>query len=550
MLKRTGLSHICSVAKKMFLAAGLCFVLSTAAQAQEITAIDFNGDLLGKVIPDGKVVGFDNQLIGNVTADSLILNFDGRLIGGVVPQGIAIGNDARQLGKVSNDGSVRLPSGQVVGKVLPNGLVVNDYFDVIGAVLFPGLVYSDEGKTVGRVTGDGLYTNLQGQQIGLVTPDGYAYRRAGNDYVLDGRLISSKMVVSLNGEFIGSVNPGGTVSDFDSQNIGHIKANGYVYNDENQVIGKIVKSGYAFDNNGFYLGFVTYNGEVIDNEKLVGRLRADGNIVDENNRVIGYSLDISATATDFQGRYLGRLMPNGNLARAKELSGLIGARGIVLDASGNAVGQTVGTGPVFDFKGTLRGHALANGVVISLNGTPVGYMVHDTAYDLSGRIIGAVLQTMVIYALLTQILKGSINFRPQPLDIAKFFVLRYLIIIVSTVVFSALILWSRLHDLDLMTAVSAILGIPLTVYLLARLNIALPLFVSGEKISVKNVWQKTHQKPGAWLLAGMAVYFPGVLSEIFLSPFLPYLASAVNGAFLIISVIFSTVFYNKKFKNN
>lgn len=165
-------------------------------------------------------------------------------------------------------------------------------------------------------------------------------------------------------------------------------------------------------------------------------------------------------------------------------------------------------------------------------------------------LIGAVLQTMVIYALLTQILKGSINFRPQPLDIAKFFVLRYLIIIVSTIVFSALILWSRLHDLDLMTAVSAILGIPLTVYLLARLNIALPLFVSGEKISVKNVWQKTHQKPGAWLLAGMAVYFPGVLSEIFLSPFLPYLASAVNGAFLIISVIFSTVFYNKKFKNN
>ena len=382
----------------MFLAAGLCFVLSTAAQAQEITAIDFNGDLLGKVIPDGKVVGFDNQLIGNVTADSLILNFDGRLIGGVVPQGIAIGNDARQLGKVSNDGSVRLPSGQVVGKVLPNGLVVNDYFDVIGAVLFPGLVYSDEGKTVGRVTGDGLYTNLQGQQIGLVTPDGYAYRRAGNDYVLDGRLISSKMVVSLNGEFIGSVNPGGTVSDFDSQNIGHIKANGYVYNDENQVIGKIVKSGYAFDNNGFYLGFVTYNGEVIDNEKLVGRLRADGNIVDENNRVIGYSLDISATATDFQGRYLGRLMPNGNLARAKELSGLIGARGIVLDASGNAVGQTVGTGPVFDFKGTLRGHALANGVVISLNGTPVGYMVHDTAYDLSGRIIGAVLQNRLAFS--------------------------------------------------------------------------------------------------------------------------------------------------------
>ena len=49
------------------------------AAAIEITAIDFNGDLIGKVIPDGKVVSLDNQLIGNVTADSLIVNFDGEL---------------------------------------------------------------------------------------------------------------------------------------------------------------------------------------------------------------------------------------------------------------------------------------------------------------------------------------------------------------------------------------------------------------------------------------------------------------------------------------
>ena len=42
------------------------------AQAQEITAVDFNGDLIGKVIPDGKVVSFDNQLIGNVTADRVL----------------------------------------------------------------------------------------------------------------------------------------------------------------------------------------------------------------------------------------------------------------------------------------------------------------------------------------------------------------------------------------------------------------------------------------------------------------------------------------------
>ena len=106
-----------------------------------------------------------------MTADSLIINFDGKLIGGVIPQGIAIGNDAKLLGKVNNDGSVRLPSGQIVGKVLPNGLVVNDYFDIIGAVIFPGLVYScllytsikslEEGdKTCGILGRNGVFCSV------------------------------------------------------------------------------------------------------------------------------------------------------------------------------------------------------------------------------------------------------------------------------------------------------------------------------------------------------------------------------------------------------
>ena len=74
-------------------ACGLVFVSVSNLWAQEITAINFNGEVIGKVIPDGKVVGLENQLIGNVTADSLIVDFGGKIIGGVVPQGIAIGND-------------------------------------------------------------------------------------------------------------------------------------------------------------------------------------------------------------------------------------------------------------------------------------------------------------------------------------------------------------------------------------------------------------------------------------------------------------------------
>lgn len=357
------------------------------SMAQEITAIDFNGDLIGKVIPDGKVINFDNQLIGNINADSLIIGFKGEIIGGIIPQGISIGNDNKFLGKVNNDGTVRLPSGKIVGKVLPNGLVVDDVYDVIGTVLFPGLIYSDSGETVGRLTGDGNYMNLQGQRIGFVSADGYAYRKTGDEHILDGKLISSKMIVSDKGAFIGSLAPGGDVTDFDANVIGHIRANGFVFSPDNKIIGRTVSNGYATANDGAYLGFITYNGEVINEEKTVGRLLASNEIVDLKGDVIGNKIDFSATFSDERGRYVGRLLPNGKIARAKEVVGNLGPNGTVISED-KIIGYQVHEGPVFDYKGSLVAHALNNASVISISGSPLGSMRGDAAFDRSGKFIG------------------------------------------------------------------------------------------------------------------------------------------------------------------
>lgn len=358
--------------------------------AQEITAINFNGDLIGKVIPDGSVVSFDNEIIGNITADSLLVDANGALIGGIVPQGVVIGNDNKLMGRVNNDGSVRLPSGKIIGKVLPNGLVVNDAYEILGAVLFPGLVYNDQGETVGRLAGDGSYISLEGQNIGFISADGYAYRNNGIGYVLDGRLISAKMVVSSDGSFIGSVAPGGKVSDFEAKEIGRVHANGYVYNAEQKIIGKIVNGGYAFNNQGDYLGLISYNGEVLDHGKVIGYLRSDDKIINMEKEVIGYGLDIAATATDLNGKYLGRLIPNGKIVKAQEEVGTVGAKGVVLNADGVVIGQISKSGPVFDYLGNILAQALRNGTVTSLTGTPLGYMKGKTAYDNIGRILGAV----------------------------------------------------------------------------------------------------------------------------------------------------------------
>ncbi len=385
--------------KKIFISSSviLGFVcVSQGVLAQEITAINFNGEVLGKVIPDGKVVGFDNELLGNITADSLLVKSDGSIEGGVVPQGVAIGNDTKILGKVGSDGSVRGSSGQIVGRTLPNGLVINDNYEIIGQVIFSGLVYNDEGVVSGRVTGDGLYTSINGEEIGIVMPDGYAYKKIGKEFILDGRLISSKMVVSISGDFIGSVVPGGQVTDFDSLKIGSIRANGFVYN-EDAIVGRIVNSGYAFGYDGKYIGFVSYNGEVIKDNTIVGKLRADGFVSDIKGNIVGKAIDFSATAVDTKGRYLGRLLPDGRVSKISVDIGKVGPRNTVLSSSGRIIGRIIKTGPVFDYKGELKGHALSNGSVISFSGTVIGYMVGRDAYDLSGLLIGSLLDTKVIY---------------------------------------------------------------------------------------------------------------------------------------------------------
>ncbi len=366
-----------------------------AADASEITAIDFNGRPLGQVISTGMVIDADGDNIGYMTADSLIMDNENNIIGGVVPQGVAMGLDNRLLGKVHGDGVVRSLGGSNLGQALPNGLIVNANADIIGQILYPGLVYSNEGRTIGRLTGAGSYTNLEGQEIGFISADGYAYRQTGDGYVLDGRLMSAKMVVSLTGRFIGSVAPSGKVVDFTNKEIGVIHANGYVYGAAGEIIGGIVKTSYAFDLSGNYLGIVSYNGILKDGEKTIGYYRPDGNIVNEKDEVIGFSAPMAATATDNRGRYLGYLSINGEIIRGDKVVGYLGANKYIYDDNKAIIGELVQTGPIFNVLAQLKGLAAANGAVVSLGGSNAGKMKGAMAFDSNGTLIGATLGKMI-----------------------------------------------------------------------------------------------------------------------------------------------------------
>lgn len=376
---------------------GVCLLSAGFAHAEEITVIDFEGKVLGKVIPDGTAVNFNNEVIGNITADSLIIDEKGALVGGVVPQGVAIGTDNKLLGKINADGLIRSTSGQVVGKALPNGLVISENQEILGAVLYPGLIYNDEGQTVGRLAGDGSFVNLEGQNIGFVSAQGYAYRRSGEIYTLEGRLISSKMVISLDGSFLGSVAPGGRATDFEGNEIGRLHANGYIYDSTGAVIGAVVAEGYAFDNAGKYLGIISYDGRVLNENNVVGHLRADDKIVDAKSNVIGFRLDFSSTATDLKGAFLGNLLPHGQVVFGGKTVGLVAPKGMVQNADGEIIGRMVEAGPAFDYLGHLIGQISRNGKVSSITGSPLGYAKGNIAYDTIGRPLGATFRKQIVF---------------------------------------------------------------------------------------------------------------------------------------------------------
>ncbi len=394
-----------------------CGFIQTA-QAAEITAIDFNGQPLGQVISTGMVISPDGESIGYITADSLITNDEDKIIGGVVPQGVVIGMDNRLLGKVHTDGIVRSIGGNTLGRALPNGLVISPNEEIIGAILYPGLVYSADGTTLGRVTGGGTYINLDGQEIGYVSANGYAYKKSGDSYVLDGRLMSAKMVVSTEGRFMGSIAPSGKVVNFEGKEIGNIHANGYVYNSEGKIIGGVVSTAYAFDMAGKYMGIISYNGTINKGERVIGYYRPDGNVVNDKDEVIGFAVPLTATANDKTGHYLGRLVLGGQIVRGNKVVGYVGAKGYVYDANNNQIGALVGTGPVFDILANLRGQGMPNGAVVSLGGSVIGQMKERFAYDTNGKMLGAIAGRMFAVNQNNKVL-GNVDFNATLKDGAE-----------------------------------------------------------------------------------------------------------------------------------
>ena len=69
---------------KIILCIGIVFSIKSNAIAADISALNFYGDLIGKVIPDGAVINSSNEIIGHLTADGYVLDDGNNLLGGII----------------------------------------------------------------------------------------------------------------------------------------------------------------------------------------------------------------------------------------------------------------------------------------------------------------------------------------------------------------------------------------------------------------------------------------------------------------------------------
>lgn len=394
--------------KVIILSTVLTVFIVTRALASDISAINFYGDLIGKVIPDGTVVNSKSEVIGRITADGYIFDDENSLVGGIVPQGVVLSYNNKVIGRVNNDGSVTAQNDALIGKVLPNGIVVNDNYDAIGSVISSGLVYNDLGGIVGRVSGDGLFYDLKGEKSGFISSNGYVYSSQDDGkYEVLGKLISSKIVVSFSGKLLGSITPDGKVTDLKKKIIGNIRANGYVYNKDGIIIGQLADGGYAFDFSGKYLGIISYNGNVINKGVVVAHAVDKNQVIDAKGTVIGFILPTDATANTLDGKFLGYLIPNGMVVKAKEVVGKISATGDVVDLSEKRIGKINKKGPIFDYLGRLKANSSVNGYVTNIDGSALGYMQKNIAFNYKGQEVGKILSSSLVFDNVNQYIGTS-----------------------------------------------------------------------------------------------------------------------------------------------
>ena len=134
--------------------------------------INFQGQLIGVVLPTGQFMDQKHVVAGRVLADGKVVSPNGDFLGEVVNGDIVIGGDDRLKGYVQFDGSVR-KSGSEIGHILTDGLAMDKQMKILGHIFGIGnAVLSNSGEYIGRVSAGGRVIIGEDNEIGFIKSNG------------------------------------------------------------------------------------------------------------------------------------------------------------------------------------------------------------------------------------------------------------------------------------------------------------------------------------------------------------------------------------------
>jgi intracellular multiplication protein IcmE len=268
---------------------------------------DAKGHLIGRVGPDGKVFNAVGKEIGTVSPDGLVRDTSGKVIGkaGSLPsEGVPVYDaEGHLIGKALPDGKVVNAEGAPIGTVGPDGLVRDANGNVVGktAQTPEGTpVFDKDGRLLGTVGPDGKVLDADGRQIGTIGPDDEVRDATGKLIGKAGKVVAGMPVYDPAGHVIGTVGRDGKVRDAEGNVVGTVGPNGTVRDASGKIIGKTgptLTGQPVYSAQGRLIGVVGPDGKVRDaNGRLIGSVGMDGQVRSPDGAVIGSTTPPGAVA--------------------------------------------------------------------------------------------------------------------------------------------------------------------------------------------------------------------------------------------------------------
>lgn len=139
---------------------------------QSGAVINFQGQIIGTVLPTGQFMDTKHLISGRVMADGKVISSTGVFLGEVVSGDIVIGNDDTIQGLVQLDGTI-IKNGNLNGQILTDGLAIDNQKNILGHTFSIGnTILSNSGAYLGRISALGRVVVNENDEIGFIKSNG------------------------------------------------------------------------------------------------------------------------------------------------------------------------------------------------------------------------------------------------------------------------------------------------------------------------------------------------------------------------------------------